>query len=194
MRKVRVLLCVVATLGALYPAAAAGDRILPDFTLTDMDGGRLTLSELWAQGPVLVNFWATWCVPCCKELPHLQRFLEEYGPRGFQVVVVAEDGPRTASKVKPYMKGHGYEFRVALDTEGEVRRLYHASTLPYSVLADEGGAIVFAHSGYRAGEEAVLEEEIGKILPGPSEEALPDSAGEIVPEAQEAEPSQQEQQ
>jgi cytochrome c biogenesis protein CcmG/thiol:disulfide interchange protein DsbE len=176
----RVLLSTAAVLCLLCSTVAAGDRILPDFTLPDMDGGKLTLSELWEQGPVLVNFWATWCVPCCKELPHLQRFLEEYGPRGFQVVVVAEDGPRTVSKVKPYMNGHGYDFRVALDTEGEVRRLYHASTLPYSVLAGKGGSIAFAHSGYRAGEETLLGEEIDKILPPAVGEPTVDEAGEAA--------------
>jgi cytochrome c biogenesis protein CcmG/thiol:disulfide interchange protein DsbE len=157
-------------------AGAGGERTLPDFTLPDMYGGELKLSELWEQGPVLVNFWATWCVPCCKELPHLQRFVEEYGGRGFQVVVVAEDGPRTVSKVKPYMKGHGYTFRVALDTSGEVRRLYHASTLPYSILAAKGGGIVFAHSGYRAGEEKLIEEHLEKLMPAPMEPVASDSA------------------
>jgi cytochrome c biogenesis protein CcmG/thiol:disulfide interchange protein DsbE len=174
----RALLYTAAVLGALCGVAAGEGRILPDFTLPDMDGGKLTLSELWEQGPVLVNFWATWCVPCCKELPHLQRFLEDYGPRGFQVVVVAEDGPRTVSKVKPYMKGHGYEFRVALDTSGEVRRLYHASTLPYSVLAGQGGSIAFAHSGYRAGEETLLEDEIDKLLPQAVDEPTADPIAE----------------
>ncbi len=165
----------------VHGACLAEERVLPDFTLPDMDGGKLTLSELWEQGPVLVNFWATWCVPCCKELPHLQRFLDEYGSRGFQVVVVAEDGPRTVSKVKPYMKGHGYEFRVALDTAGEVRRLYHASTLPYSVLADKGGSIAFAHSGYRAGEETLLEDEIARILPEASGAVPADPPDETAP-------------
>jgi hypothetical protein len=76
-----------------------------------------------------------------------------------------------------------------------VRRLYHASTLPYSVLADKGGTIAFAHSGYRAGEEALLEEELVKVLPEPVEEvpAEPGDEDSAVEEEQEPEPAPAEQ-
>src|SRR5262245_17624566 len=66
-----------------------------DFTLRDVDGRTVHLSDYLGKNVVLVNFWATWCAPCAGELPHLERLYETYKAKGFVVLSISMDGPES---------------------------------------------------------------------------------------------------
>ncbi len=136
--------------------------LAPDFSLKDLDGKRVALSDLLGRGPVLIDFWATWCKPCVKELPHLHDLYLKYRDRGFQVVAVSEDSPRSLSKVKSFVAGNKYEFLVLLDENSAVQRKFNFRALPYTVLLDKDGHVIHSRVGYRPGDERVLE---GMFLP-----------------------------
>ena len=63
----------------------------PDFTLNDLDGNHVTLSEVVGGGPVYINFWATWCGPCKKEIPELIKLYDQFKDRGFKVLAISVD-------------------------------------------------------------------------------------------------------
>src|SRR4030042_2843087 len=105
-----------AGLSLLLPLRAQAQQAI-DFTLNDLAGRSQTLSEIYPKGPVLLNFWATWCLPCAKEFPHLQRLHDHYRETGFQALAISVDGPDRLAKVSSFVGRDGYTFPRLLDTE-----------------------------------------------------------------------------
>lgn len=125
------------------PAAVVGAPA-PDFTLTDVAGNDITLSELKGQ-VVLINFWATWCGPCRVEMPALQRRYEAFKDQGFTVLAVNFDEP--ATDVSAFAQSLNLTFTVLLDPGGVVNELYHMRGYPSSFIVDRSGVIKQLHIG-----------------------------------------------
>ena len=106
------------------------------------EGGELVVASLRGR-PVLLNFWATWCAPCVTEMPLLDRFQRDQGPRGVQVVGLAVDGP---TPVREYLAHRPVTFPIGLaglDGVELARTLGNSSgALPYSLLFDASGRVV----------------------------------------------------
>ena len=128
-------------------AAATGSEIgmqCPDFTVPLYGGGEFHLSE--ARGKVVVlNFWATWCSPCCAELPYFEQLWENYPD---DVALVAIHSSLVTDDVPSYIEEMGYEMPFALDETGEVIASLGGSTmLPQTVILDREGTIVYNRIG-----------------------------------------------
>ena len=159
-----LLVWFTAGLSLLLPLRAQAQQAI-DFTLNDLAGRSQTLSEIYPKGPVLLNFWATWCLPCAKEFPHLQRLHDHYRESGFQVLAISVDGPDRLAKVSSFVGRYGYTFPVLLDTESKVVTLYNPQlVLPYSVLVDRSGRVRYVHQGYSPGDEGPIEQKIIALL------------------------------
>jgi len=172
-RRSLVLCAAGASLVLLCFVPAQAQRA-PDFTLKDIAGRPHKLTDYFPEHVVLLDFWATWCVPCVKELPHLQRLQDLYGTRGLQVLTINIDGPDRLASVSGFFARYGYTLPVLLDTGSEVVSVYNPRlNLPYSVLLDRQGTIRYAHQGYSPGDEQILEREIVELLGEP--EAKPKS-------------------
>ena len=155
---------VIAAFLSAIPLPAVGQTSI-DFALKDLDGNLVRLSDFRGKSVVLLDFWATWCVPCVKELPHFQRFLTQYKDKGLAVLAITVDGPESVAMVRPFVKRYNYNFPVLLDTESRVIALYNPRVvLPYTVLIDRNGNIRNVHQGYSPGDEKIMEEEILKLL------------------------------
>jgi peroxiredoxin len=152
----------------LVPALAAcldEDAKAPAFTLADLDGKDVSLSHLLEKGPVIVDFWATWCKPCIQGFPDLQDLLEKYKGRGLSVVAISVDGPKSRAHVAPFIHSRKYGFEVLLDTDGRVAKKYSAMTIPRTVLISPEGGIAFATVGYRPSNHEQLEQALLPLLP-----------------------------
>lgn len=146
------------------PAAAAEPTKAPDWTLRTTDGTQLRLSKALAEGPVLVSFWALWCAPCLKELPHLDALARETAGR-MKVLAINADSPQGVARVRPYLQSKRLALTVPLDTAGNVQRLLAVGgTLPFLVLYDAQGNEVYRHVGYREGDEVVLRDKVLALL------------------------------
>lgn len=162
-----VVALMLATSIAAVDARAAESA--SDFTLRDINGQSMTLSDLKGK-VVIMSFWATWCGPCKEEMPHLQRMYTERGGDGLVVLSISTDDARSASRVKPFVKKMGYTFPVLLDRDSTVIGTYNPSkTLPYTVVVDRQGEIARRHSGYNPGDEVELAEFVGGLLSAPAE-------------------------
>ncbi len=134
---------------AVTPAASNGvvGMARPEFSLPDLEGTARHISE-WDGDVVLVNFWATWCPPCLKEMPAFVEVQEEYGARGVTIVAVAID---EENAVRDFVNTYGINFPVLIgETEAmTVTRDYgnRFGALPYSVLYDREGKIRFVKAG-----------------------------------------------
>jgi peroxiredoxin len=136
--------------------------IAPDFTLSDATGRVVTLSDFRGK-VVLLNFWATWCVPCSAEVPLLVEFQREYRDRGFEVLGVSldEDGWKS---VKPYIDARHVNYPVMIGN-GDIARAYGGlESVPMTLIIDKSGRIAVTHVGlcrkdeYEADIRAVLNE------------------------------------
>ncbi len=149
------------------PAPAASSAGAPDFALRDLDGQTVRLSDHRGK-VVLVNFWATWCVPCAAELPHLERLYGKYRDQGFVVLAVSMDGPETSANVDPHARRHGLSFPVLLDEETRVTGAYNPKrTAPFTVLIGRDGAVARTREGYHAGDEVAVEGDIQALIGEP---------------------------
>lgn len=131
------------------------------------EGAGSDASEARASAPqaTLYAFFATWCVPCRIELPHIQRFHESYAGRGLKVVLVSEDAPSSAQNIPAFLARFGVTAPWVLDDESELLERYNPSAnLPFTVLLDRAGNVAYAHSGYEPGDEKRLEAEILALL------------------------------
>jgi cytochrome c biogenesis protein CcmG/thiol:disulfide interchange protein DsbE len=136
----------------------------PDWQLKCADGGHVRLHEALAEGPVLVSFWALWCLPCLKELPHLNELAVEMKGQ-VTILAINKDSSKSVAKVRPYLHAKGYDLIVPLDTAGDVGRLLQVgAVLPFVVLYDSAGREVYRHVGYKEGDEIELRERILTLL------------------------------
>ncbi len=146
-------------------ASSSSNSSATDFTLRDTDGKQVSLSDYLGKQVVLIDFWATWCVPCEAELPHLQKLYADNRDRGFVVLAVAMDGPETVAQVGSYQRRYDLTFPVLLDEETRVVSVYNPKrTAPLSVLIDKKGAIFRVRSGYSAGDEKLIADDVSQLL------------------------------
>jgi len=118
--------------------AADAAREKADFALTDLQGRNWHLREL--QGKVvLVNFWATWCPPCRKEMPDLEALYEKYKDQGFVVLAISDE---EAAKVTPFITEGKISYPVMLDPGRKVNAVYQVEGIPKSFVYDREGKLV----------------------------------------------------
>lgn len=154
---------LISDASAEAPEQTAGSSA-PGFSLRDINGKKVSLED-YKGSVVLLNFWATWCGPCQTEMPHLEAMYKELKERKFVVLAISADDARNASKVKPLIKRNGYTFPVLLDKDNSVVGVYNPeSTLPYNVLIDEKGNIVWKKASYAPGEEVELKEKVLEVM------------------------------
>jgi protein SCO1 len=130
-------------ISALPPAPEVG-AAAPDFTLPMLDGGSVRLRGLRGKA-VLVNFWATWCIPCRTELARLEQAYRQLGPRG--LVVVAIDREEDAHTISNFSVVRHVSFPIAMDRDGSVGYEYNLFGTPTSFLIDRNGVIRYVHAG-----------------------------------------------
>ncbi len=122
-------------------------RHRPDFSLPDLDGKIRNIAE-WDGKVTVLNFWATWCPPCKREIPTFIQLQEQYASKGVQFVGVAIDTP---DKVIPYTDGARVNYPTLIGEQNAVS-ISHAfgnrlDALPYTVVIDRRGTIAFVHRG-----------------------------------------------
>ena len=167
----------VACLAASLLAAALGlpsralsapfaDRsAAPRFSIRTLSGKRLDLEQLRKKGPVLLDFWATWCKPCLGAIPELEAIHEEYAPRGLTVLGVSLDGPRNYAKLRPFAARLGITYPLAIDEEGLMQQRYQVRAMPTTILIDTAGVVVKVTQGYRPGDGDELRAAVRALLP-----------------------------
>ena len=118
----------------LYPA--------PDFTVTDNNGKAVKLSDFRGR-PIVLNFWASWCGPCKREMPDFDKVYREYGDDIVFMMVNLADGRReTVETAKKFLSDTGYTFPVYYDTESSAAYAYYVNSVPATYFINADGFIV----------------------------------------------------
>jgi thiol:disulfide interchange protein DsbD len=137
-------------------------QALPSDSVTLLNGSKLDLSSQHGK-VLLIDFWATWCVPCAKEIPLLNSLDKDYKNKDVEIIGIDmdEDG---AAKVRPFVKSHPMDYRVAIKSDLTARSFGVGEVLPVAVLADKQGRIRFTHTGISASQDQTFRREIDQLL------------------------------
>jgi len=141
-------------------SANVGDPA-PNFQLQNLDGEPVALSNLKGKA-VLLNFWATWCPPCRREMPYIQEIYDEW-PEEWLVVLAINIG-ESASKVEEFMQRYGLSFPVLLDTKEKVAQGYNIRHIPTTFFIDKDGIIRMKIIGAFP-NKAAIEKNLNEITP-----------------------------
>lgn len=138
---------------------------MPAVVLSDIEGNKVSTDTLAAPGrPVIVSFFATWCKPCNRELSAIADVYDEWQDEtGVELVAISIDEAQASQRVKPLVDANGWPYRVLLDPNGELKRALGIQMIPFVIIIDESGQIVYKHNGYTDGAENELLEKLLEI-------------------------------
>jgi thiol-disulfide isomerase/thioredoxin len=155
MNKIIILLCLV------FCVTTYSQNDLPNIDLTTLDGTEISINDATSEDNVyIVSLWATWCVPCIKELDAISEVYTEWQDEtNVKLVAVSVDDSRTVKRVKPLINGKSWDYEILLDTNNDLKRALGAATVPLTLLVKDN-KIIYKHSGYNPGSEFELYEKI----------------------------------
>ncbi len=141
--------------------------VVPDIKIIDIDNQTITLSQFRDKNVVLIDFWASWCVPCRESLPHLKEIYNKYHPNGLEIIAVAwlDSNKETWTEaINQENIGMWYNvttiFRNGEERNEEITDNFSVPAIPFTLLIDKTGRIIYRHVGYSKESE----ESLDKIL------------------------------
>lgn len=163
--QIRLIAVLILVSSSINNSNAQDGKKLPSINVTNMNGEKVDISSLVGKGNIVViNFWATWCVPCKKELNNISEMYDEWKEKyKVEVVAVSIDDSKNTAKVKTTVDGSGWGFTVMLDPNQDLMHALNFQAPPYSLIIDKSGNIVETHAGYVDGDEFLMEEKIKEL-------------------------------
>lgn len=139
---------------------------LPAVTLKSIDGKAVRTDTLSNNGkPFIIDFFATWCKPCNQELDAIAEVYEDWqAETGVKVIAVSIDQAQNINKVKPLVDGKGWNYDVLLDPNSDFKRALGVQMIPYTLILDGKGNIVYKHNGYTDGAEQELIDKVRELI------------------------------
>jgi len=150
------LVAVIAGVVFSFSASLAQDAVLPGTQIKDVNTGKkIAFNETFEKGKItLVSFWATWCVPCKKEIKNIREKMAGWKQEAdFNFVTVSVDESRAEGLVRSYAKSQGWDFPYYIDPNSDLKRSLNFQTVPFTMIIDKDGKVAYMHSGYEEGGE-----------------------------------------
>ena len=155
---------IISLTGMVYAQQTNGE--LPAVTLKNINGKTVNTAELSNDGkPIIISFFATWCKPCNRELSAISEVYEDWQDEtGVKLIAVSIDQAQNINKVKPLVDGNGWPYEVLLDPNSDFKRALGIQMIPFVLIVDGNGKIVYKHNGYTEGAENELIEKVRELV------------------------------
>ena len=159
MKRLLLFLCVMGL-------AVSASAQLPKVQVKDISGRTVSTDTLSNNGnPFIIDFFATWCKPCNRELDAIAEVYDEWREEtGVKIFAVSIDQGQNINKVKPLVDNHGWEYDILLDTNSDFKQALGIQMIPYVLIVDGKGNIVYKHNGYTDGAEQELIEKVRELV------------------------------
>ncbi|MCB0793828.1 MAG: TlpA family protein disulfide reductase [Flavobacteriales bacterium] len=162
MKTSRTLLAIASL---MLVCAASGQDKIPSATVQTMNGQKVNANTWNNDGkPMIVNFWATWCAPCKRELSAIADVYDDWQEEtGVKLMAVSIDDTRSMARVAPYVNGQAWDFEVYMDPNADLKRAMNVNNIPHTFLVDGSGQIVWQHNNYQPGDEIELYKKVKEL-------------------------------
>jgi peroxiredoxin len=138
---------------------------MPNVSLNDLEGKKISITNDFNEKDKIYvfSFWATWCTPCINELDEMNDVLEDWKKElNLEVIAIATDDSRTQKRIKPLVNGKGWEYKILLDSNQDLKRALSIVNIPYTVVV-KNGVIVHIQNGYVPGSESELYQKLKSL-------------------------------
>lgn len=141
---------------------------LPSVNIKTLDGAAYNTSQFSNDGkPIIINFWATWCTNCVKELKAIQEVYSDWqDSTGVKLIAISIDDAKSVDKVKPFVNGKSWDYEIYLDPNRDFSRAMNVVMPPYTYVLDGSGKVVWQHISYTEGDEEVLFKVVKQVAAG----------------------------
>ena len=157
----RVLSLII---GILLLGVNTNAQQLPEFSIKDINNNLQTFNDLKGEKLTLFDFWATWCKPCRKAIPELNKIYKAFQDKGVEIVGVNCDGPRSTAKVGPMTRSLNIRYPVLLDINSDLMNELNLANFPTLIAVNTKGKIVYVHEGFAIGDEVEIIDAIEKHI------------------------------
>ena len=153
----------------LLSAIALGGKIdigekIPDLKIKLMDGKITSFHKLVEDGPLIIDFWATWCEPCKSIMEFHNQYHQEYLKEGFKVLMINMERKSYLEKVKKILEKNDFQFYVATDHNNALFNRFTKKEMPTAILVEKGGEVKWVRNGYIIGDEVEMKNQIEILL------------------------------
>lgn len=139
-------------------------QTVTNFEFKDIENNTRSYNDLKGEKLTLIDFWATWCKPCNKAIPELNKIYGLYKSKGVELIGINCDGPRSVSKVGPLSKAMQIQYPVLIDMNSELKTDLNIIAFPTLIMVNPEGEIVWIHEGFVSGDAEIILSEIEKYL------------------------------
>ncbi len=163
----KILISIIGLLIILtVPSQSQSLKTLPKVNVKDLKGNTLDFSTIRNdEKPIIVDFWATWCVPCIRELNNIHKVYEQWQKEtGVKFIAVSIDDARTTKKVAPFVAGRGWKFDFYLDENSDLKRAMGVTNPPHTFVVNSRGEIIWEHAGYAEGGEEEIIKKVRELI------------------------------
>lgn len=160
------IITIIFSLISILGFGQLGEFEVPDVAVKNLDGGSVNTSSFNNDGkPMIINFWATWCMPCKRELNNIAEVYPDWvDETGVKLIAVSIDDARSVSRVVPYVNGAAWDYEVYIDSNADFKRAMNVNNVPHTFLVDGDGKVVWQHNNYAPGDEYELYDRVKELV------------------------------